>query len=650
MAKHLEARSKQTVKKQNDILPKLIKLKKPPRRRFHYERAFSTMEMIPILAAVILFITTCLAPIGHRFKLLAYGITALVAGFSILRHAFERILRLRLPDEDCLILLAALAAFAAREPAAAALIVILGQLARLVSAYAIVRSARSVDFLRDILPETAHVEEEHGTMDIVPEEVVKGDILLVKQNEAFPVDAVILDGAGPIDTSVFNGSETTRPVGAGDEVMSGCINRGEELRVKALRSFEDSSMARHLQSLSETEKKKTRLEDKIEFYSTFFAPAFLCLAVIFGLIVPLFSHAWRPAFQKADILLLLASPASLLLSIPVAYLGAMTRASRGGILIKSKTVLEKLSHTKTLIFGKTGTITDGNYTISDVVANRVKEKDLLAVAAAAESSSRHPIALAIKQAAGWTAEDSEKVLEIEEIPGRGVTAFIDGKHVYVGNAALLEEHGIWFQVPSRSGAAVHVAVENEYWGHILLADKIREGAFDAIEELRSEGVDDIVMLTGDVRSVTAPLARSLNFDMVKTELSTEDKLSAVSFLRKGLGKGESLAYVGDGFHDSALFESADVGIALDAMGMNESTSAASVLLIDEDILRVPDALRIAVRSDRIIKENLILAAAMKLVLLVLALCGVLPILTASIVDTLASCLVSLNALRCFMIQ
>ena len=328
----------------------------------------------------------------------------------------------------------------------------------------------------------------------------------------------------------------------------------------------------------------------------------------------------------------------------------MTRASRGGILLKSKTVLEKLSHTKTLIFGKTGTITDGNYTISDVVANRVKEKDLLAVAAAAESSSRHPIALAIKQAAGWTAEDSEKVLEIEEIPGRGVTAFIDGKHVYVGNAALLEEHGIWFQVPSRSGAAVHVAVENEYWGHILLADKIREGAFDAIEELRSEGVDDIVMLTGDVRSVTAPLARSLNFDMVKTELSTEDKLSAVSFLRKGLGKGESLAYVGDGFHDSALFESADVGIALDAMGMNESTSAASVLLIDEDILRVPDALRIAVRSDRIIKENLILAAAVKLVLLVLALCGVLPILTASIVDTLASCLVSLNALRCFMIQ
>ena len=205
-------------------------------------------------------------------------------------------------------------------------------------------------------------------------------------------------------------------------------------------------------------------------------------------------------------------------------------------------------------------------------------------------------------------------------------------------------------MPSRSGAAVHVAVENEYWGHILLADKIREGAFDAIEELRSEGVDDIVMLTGDVRSVTAPLARSLNFDMVKTELSTEDKLSAVSFLRKGLGKGESLAYVGDGFHDSALFESADVGIALDAMGMNESTSTASVLLIDEDILRVPDALRIAVRSDRIIKENLILAAAMKLVLLVLALCGVLPILTASIVDTLASCLVSLNALRCFMIQ
>ena len=650
MAKHLEARSKQKVKKHEDILPKLIKLKKPPRRRFHYARAFSMNEMIPILAAVVLFIAACLAPIGPGLKLAAYGITALVAGFSILRQAFEQLLRLRLPDEDCLVLLAALLAFAAREPAAAALIVILAQLARLMSAYVIARSARSVDFLREVLPETAHVEEEFGTLDIVPEEVVQRDVLHVRKDEAFPVDAVILEGSGAVDMSVFNGRETRRPVAEGDEVMSGCINRGDELRVKALHGFEDSSLARHLQALSDSEKEKTRLEDRIEFYSAFFSPVFLCLAVIFGLIVPLYTHAWRPAFLKAAMVLLLASPASLLLSVPVAYLGAMTRASRGGILVKSKGVMEGLAHVKTLIFGKTGTITDGRYVISDIVANRVSEKDLLAVAAAAESASRHPIALAIKQAAGWSAEEAESVLGAEEIPGRGVTAFVDGKHVYVGNAALLEEHGIWFQVPTRSGAAVHVAVENDYWGHILLGDKVREGAFDAIEELRNEGVENIVMLTGDVRSVTAPLARSLNFDMVKTELSTDDKLSAVGFLRKGLGRGESIAYVGDGFHDSALFECADLGIALDAMGMNESTSSAGVLLIDEDILRVPDALRIAVRSNRIILENVIAAGAVKLILLLLALCGVLPILTISILDTLVSCLISLNALRCFMIQ
>ncbi|MBQ9719138.1 MAG: HAD-IC family P-type ATPase, partial [Oscillospiraceae bacterium] len=257
------------------------------------------------------------------------------------------------------------------------------------------------------------------------------------------------------------------------------------------------------------------------------------------------------------------------------------------------------------------------------------------------------IALAIKAAAGWTAEDNEAVLQGEEIPGRGVTCFFEGKQIYVGNAAMLSEHGVWFQVPSRPGAAIHVAVDNVYWGYILMSDKVREGAFDAVEELRSQGMKNVVMLTGDDRSETAKLARSLNFDMVKTELSEEEKLSAVEFLRHGLGKGECLACVGDGFHDAALFKHADIGIALSAMGDDTAEQAADLILMDDDLARIPVAVRIARGTDLLVKESAIALGAIKLLLLVLTLAGVLPAVPAVFVNAAAECLAALNALRGF---
>lgn len=653
MAKHLapEQKSKNRKSAKNaKRLPKLVEWKAPERRVFRYARTFSREEIAPVLAAFVLLLAAWAAPLSPLLKLISFAVTALVAGFSILRRAVLSLLHRQWPDEDCYALLAALCALLAGHPAVGAMIVILARALEMMEAYILARSARGIEAIRDVLPEKAHVEEEFGLVDVLPEELKENDIFAAMKGETVPVDGIVLEGTSRIDLSAFGGSATPASYKPGEEILSGGVCLDDTLRLRALRNFEDSALAKHVRSLERAEDEKTLLEEKIELVSSFYSPAMLCLALLIGVLAPLFHGNWQNGLTTAAVLLLLASPSSLILSVPVIFLGGLASSSHNGIRFSAKRVMEKLFRARTVVFGKTGTITDGLYTISEVVAKRVSEEDLLRVAAAAESDSRHPIAMAIKQAAGWTEELRASVLEIQEIPGRGVSAFMEGKHVYVGNASLLEDHGIWFQTPGRSGAAIHVAVDNQYWGHILLNDHIRDGAFDAVEELRSLGLRNVVMLTGDVRSATSKLARSLNFDMVKTDLSPEEKLSAVSFLRKSLGKGETLVFVGDGFHDADMFESADVGIALNAMGDSRAEDAADVILMDDDILRVPAVMKIVSAITRLLQENVILLAAAKLVLLILALSGMLPLLPAALLNMLCGCLACLNALRSFTIE
>ena len=653
MSKHLAAEQKAKKRKSAKNakrLPKLMEWKAPERRVFRYARAFSKGEIAPVIASVVLLLATWIAPLNPLLKLISYAVTALVAGFSLLRRAIDAIIHRHWPDEDGYALLAALFAFLAGRPAVGAMIVILSRVLEIVEAYILARSTRGIEVIREVLPEKAHVEEEFGLVDVLPEELSKGDIFVVMKGEAVPVDGIVLEGCSRIDFSAFGGSATPASCTSGDEILSGGVNLDDVLRLRALRSFDDSALSKHVRCLEGAEDEKTLLEDKIELVSSVYSLAMLGLALLIGVLVPLFTGNWKGGLTAAAILLLLASPSSIVLSVPVIFLGGLSSASHNGIRFSGKDVMEKLFHARTVVFGKTGTITDGRYTVTEVVTDRVNKEDLLRVAAAAESDSRHPIAMAIKQAAGWTEEMGASVLELLEIPGRGISAFIEGKQVYVGNATLLEEHGIWFQTPSRAGAAIHVAVDNQYWGHILLNDHIRDGAFDTIEELRSLGLRNAVMLTGDVRSATSKLARSLNFDMVKTDLSPEEKLSAVSFLRKSLGKGETLVYVGDGFHDADMFDSADIGIALNAMGDNSAEEAADVILMDDDILRVPAVMKISSAIKLLLQENVILLAASKFILLILSLSGLLAVLPTALLHMLCGCLACLNALRSFTIE
>ena len=653
MAKHLGPAPKKKKKKgvkSAKNLPKLIEWKAPERRRFCYTRVFSREEIIPVAAAVVLFVAAWAAPLGPILKLISFAAAALVAGFSILRRAVLAILNRKWPDEDIYALLAALCSFVAGHPAIGALLVILSRVAELAEAYILARSARGVESLRDWLPEKAHVEEEFGLVDVLPEELNEGEVYVVMQGETVPVDGIILEGFSRIDSAAFGGNETPAGVKAGDEVLSGGVNMDDTLKLRAVRSFEDSALTRHLKCLENAENEKTVLEDRVEYYASLYSQAMFCLAVLLGVVIPLFSGNWQSGLSRAAVVLLLASPSALILTVPVIFLGGLSCASHSGIRFSAKRIMEKLFRARTIVFGKTGTITDGRYSITEVVSEKVSEEELLRMAALAESRSRHPIAAAIKQASALPDDGSVMLTDWEEIPGRGVSAFVQGRLVYVGNASLLEDHGIWYRTPGRAGAAIHVAVNDVYWGHILLNDRIRDGSFDAIEELRSQGLHNIVMLTGDVRSATSKLARSLNFDMVKTDLSPEEKLSAVSYLRKSLGKGESLVYVGDGFHDAEMLDCADVGIALNAMGDKRTEDSADVVLMDEDILRVPNVVKIAAGVSRLLTENLLLLSGAKLLLLVLGLTGLLTMLPAALLNTVCVCLACVNALRSFTVE
>ena len=650
MAKHLPPKKTRQIKLPELKMPALPRLFHFGGRPLHlktYEREFTASQAIFWLIGLLLFLFARFLPMGNRARTVFYLFSALVAAYPMMFAMVKKLLMRRLPDEDILVLLAVLLAFCLRAPASAALAMLLYRLGQLAEAYVTTRSAAGVELLRDSLPAKAKVEREYGLEETVPENVEIGDILIIEPYEVFPVDGQIVEGMTTVDTSPITGSSTNLNVAAGGEVLSGCVNRSTTVRVRATRRFDDSAAARLLASLTTADDKLTDMEKLLARVVRYFTPCVVILALLLGIILPLFHGSWAKWLYRAAILLLLCSPSAAVISVPLSYLGAMMRAKRRGIRIKSALLVELFSKATTFLFGKTGTITEGKYTITDVFPNGVSEQDLLKVAAAAESYSRHPIGEALKQAAGWTSDMLDSVMEVEEIPGRGISAFIEGRHVYVGNASLLEDHKIWYAVPSRAGAAIHVAVENQYWGHIMISDRIREGAFDTLEELRNQGADNIVMLTGDVLSVTRPIAAALNFDLVRAGLSPAAKLSSVKFLMDGKAAGTSVAYVGDGFNDAPMLEAADVGITINALDAWNEMDAADVAIMDDDLRLLPEALKMTVTADHIVKQNMIFIGAVKAILLVLAVIGVLPLSIAALCDAAAAILVCVNSLRAF---
>ena len=656
MAKH-QAAKKARLKLpriQQPTLPRMAKmpqlLKKRPRRkavRRHYAREFSLREILPVAVALLVFVAAVVAPLEPLYKGIAYGLAALAAGFPVLFRFLKRCFAGRFLAEELMVLAGVVLAFCLGEYAAAALTTILYRIGELAQGYLLAANEASVEAFREILPARARLETDEGSVLTAVERIVPSDMIRVEPNEIFPLDGVILEGQTQVDDAPITGESLPYSRKEGEEVLAGTRNLTGAVLVQVTREYNENMLSFVLEDLEHAERTSTRLEKLGDRISTVFVPVMAAIALLAGLVVPLAGGQWGVWLRRAAIVLLMSSPSVLAISVPLAYAGGVLSAAGHGIYTKSRGMLENLAHTKCMVFSKTGTITEGKYTITEVVPDGVDVRTLLSVAAAAESGSRHPIAQALKQAAGWTDDVKNSVLQVEEIPGRGVSAFIEGRHVYVGNAALMEQHGILYQVPNRAGAAIHVAVENNYWGYIMISDQVRSGAFDALESLRVLGVNNQVMLTGDVLSVSRPMAAALNFDMVKAELSPEGKLSALEYLKDAQGEGAKLAYVGDGINDNAMIQAADLGIGMNALKNSFVLDDADVAIMGNNIQSIPAAVRIAMGADRAARVNLWCFAGIKLLGVLLALTGVLPFAVAGAAEMVLSSFTALYALRVY---
>ena len=620
-------------------------VKTAKKRRVREYRDVSWKDFaLPVLAAAALVAAWKLPTTGW-IRAVSFFIPYLIGGFDGIMEAIERAANGELLHKELLTLLASIAAFATGAYVEAVLLMLLLRLCAMVEAVAVKRGRREVRKLLAIRPDSARVETAEGILEVTPDYVNIGDIIVVEPGEKIPLDGVILEGISSIDVSPLAGKSKPIAMAAGYRVLSGCINVSSSIRIRVDTSFDDSTVNRMLKLVEEAPKGKSRWEEHIIRGAKFYTPAVCIAALLLAIIPSVLGGQWAENVRRAAVLLVAAYPGELLVSVPLAFYGSTGCMAKNGVFVKAFRFLDTLANADTMVFDKTGTITEGRFTVTDVFPEGISEQELLSIASTAEQLSAHPIALALREASSPFVLSPDDELEAEDIPGRGVRALVGNKEILVGNAALLEESGIGYKVPSRAGGAVHVAVNGRYCGHILISDRIKRNAFDALENLRMQGVKKTVLLTGDVLSVARPIASKLNFDMLKAELKPEEKLAAVRYLTDNKGGTGTLAFVGDGINDAAILRETDVGIAVGALGSAPATENADILLMDRDITKLPLALKAAKDTLGVVIINALAAAVLKLLLLAGGAAGFVSIAVAAVADAAVFTACMIHSLR-----
>ena len=597
-----------------------------------------------IIVSALLLVLVSLCPLEGWILKLAYAIVLFIASVEMIWDLIDNIREKEYFSYENVVLLSAILAYAIAFDFEAVLLALLYRVVRYIHSKAEAASWEKLKNFSKIVPQTAFVETTEGVLEVHPADINEGDIIIVDAGERIPLDGIIVDGISTIDTAAVSGQTTALAVTEGYRVYSGCKNLTSKIKIRVTKSSDKSTAVKLVKMAQDSTGYYSRQQKFSGMIKKYFALSMLIAALLICVILSLINGQWIENAQKALILLIAAFSSAGLAAVSMAYVRTIGNASESGIFVKGADCVESMAKAETMVFDKTGIITEGRYVITDVFPNKVSEQQLLTMAATAERFSKHPIAAVLREAAGPLDIDY-KALQIEEIPGRGISAFVGEKQVYVGNTALLEEHGIKCVVPTRSGAAIHVAVDYKYWGHILISDRIRRGAFDSLEKLRANGVRKLVLLTGDVLSVAKPLASKLNFDMLRAELKPSEKVSAVDFLMANRGESTTLAFVGDGNSETQIMNRVDVGIALGALGADAAFSAADVLIMDRDIKKLPVAVSISRLGYRIVLENVLIWFAVNIIVIALALIGVMPVVAAIIIEFVLNCASLLNVFR-----
>ena len=576
---------------------------------------------------------------------LLYLIPYLIIGWDVLYKALRNIKNGQVFDENFLMAIATVGAFATAEYAEAVFVMLFYQTGELFQDYAVGKSRASIAALMDIRPDTANLEGEDGsTAAVAPEDVPVGAVVVVKPGERVPLDGVVLSGSSALDTAALTGESVPRDVGPGDAVISGCVNQSGVLRVKVTRPCEESTVAKILDLVENASEKKSTSEHFITRFARYYTPCVVIAAVLLAVVPPLFVGGWGDWFHRALIFLVVSCPCALVISVPLSFFGGIGGASRCGILVKGSNYLEALAKADTIIFDKTGTLTKGTFTVTAVhPAADFTAEQLVETAALAEQWSDHPISLSLRAAWGGDAAPN-RVADVEEIPGHGILAKVDGKAVAVGNSRLMDRQGAVWQPCDLPGTIVYVTVDGVYAGHIVIADLPKEDAKSAISELKASGVKQTVMLTGDTEATAAAVAGELGVDEYHAQLLPADKVDLLErILKTASGK---VAFVGDGINDAPVLTRADIGIAMGALGSDAAIEAADIVLMDDKPSKIAAAIRISRKTVAIVKQNIVFALGVKGLVLLLGAMGYATMWMAVFADVGVAFIAILNAMRC----
>ena len=592
----------------------------------------------------VLFVTGLLLPEG-LWRWAALIAAYVVAGGEVLLRAAKNILRGQVFDENFLMAVASLGAMLMGEATEAVAVMLFYQIGEWFQDRAVDKSRASIAQLMDIRPDHANHVLADGSVEVVPPQSLKaGDILLVKPGERIPLDGIILEGTSTLNTSALTGESIPRDVAEGDTVLSGCVNQTGVLRLRATGAYESSTVARILRLVEDSGERKAKTERFITRFARWYTPAVCLAALLLALVPPLFVGEWTEWIKRALTFLVISCPCALVISVPLTFFGGVGGASRRGVLIKGANYLEQLAKTDIAVFDKTGTLTRGTFEVTAIHPNQITEEELLELAALAESYSDHPISASLR--AAWNrALDKNRVTDAQEIAGRGIHALVDGRPVYAGNDRLMADVHVESRPCHRQGTIVHVALDGVYMGHIVIADRVKEGSAEAIAELKALGVARTVMLTGDQSAVAQSVAKELGVDEVHAELLPGDKVEQVERLMKQKPEGAMLAFVGDGINDAPVLRRADLGIAMGGVGSDAAIEAADIVLMDDDPRKLPCAIRIARRTLRIANQNIIFALSVKAIILVMGAMGLANMWLAVFADVGVSFLAILNAMR-----
>ncbi len=612
--------------------------------------------LLRILLSAILMAALGFFPAEGYLKFALYMIPYLVIGYDILKKAVKGILNRQVFDENFLMAVATVGAIALGDYKEGVAVMLFYQVGELFQSYAVGRSRKNISELMDIRPDYANLKTGEDFQQVDPDEVPVGSVILVQPGEKVPIDGVIIEGKTTLNTSALTGESLPRSASAGDEIISGCINGSGVLLIRTTKEFGDSTVSRILDMVENASSRKSRSENFISKFARIYTPAVCYGALALAFLPPLvrllflnLTPEWGSWIYRALTFLVISCPCALVISIPLSFFAGIGGASKEGVLVKGSNYLETLAQTRIVVFDKTGTMTEGVFEVIGIHHNSEEESLILEYAALAESFSSHPISKSIQKAYGREI-DRGRVADVQELGGKGILAAVDGKKVAVGNDKLMEYLGVEYINCHHVGTIVHIAIDGAYAGHILISDRIKPHAKQAIQALKKIGIQRTVMLTGDSRRVAENVAEELGIDEVYSELLPGSKVSKVEELLAAKAEKTKLAFVGDGINDAPVLSRADIGIAMGAMGSDAAIEAADVVLMDDDPLKIAKAIRISRKCLRIVYENIYFAIGVKVVCLILGALGIANMWVAIFADVGVMVIAVINAIRALFVK